>query len=36
MEENLVIIETDDEGKNQDENTEIVEENVSFKVQKDL
>ena len=27
---------SDHEGRNQDENTEIVEENVSFQVQKDL
>ena len=30
------MIESDHEGRNQDENTKIVEENVSFQVQKDL
>ena len=30
------MIESDDKGRNQDESTEIVEENVSFKVQKGL
>ena len=36
IEENLIIIKSDGEGRNQDENTEIREENVSFQVQKDL
>ena len=30
------MIKGDHEGRNQDENTEIVEENVSFQVQRDL